>query len=79
MGELLLNLSLAVFMIVDLTRDWCPLVIASDAAQDFGYGVCLARADPDDIRQAANFATATPHHLRSVSYTHLTLPTICSV
>lgn len=64
MSELCGNLSLAPYIVVELDRDWSSTVLASDAAQSCMYGVVAAKADLEEIRQAANFATATSYHFR---------------
>jgi hypothetical protein len=42
LDELGLSLLLGVFWRVDLTRDFIPLLAASDASTSFGFGVCVA-------------------------------------
>ena len=63
-----------------------PFGLASPAAflEEAGFDVaCLdlsiQRLDRDAVERAALIAFYLPMHTAAVSYTHLTLPTICSV
>ena len=61
--ELMHNLSLAAFWIIDLCRPWMPCVPATDASGSHGFGFCLAKFSPDAVRAAATHAFGV-HHFR---------------
>ena len=56
MEELLLGLVLGVFWLADLTRQFLPLVAASDASTEYGFGASIARASVTDVRNLARLA-----------------------
>ena len=47
--EFTLFAALMPLLVADLARDYAPLIAASDAAPEFGFGVSLAPADPDTL------------------------------
>ena len=50
-GELFRFLSLAVFWEVDLQRPWSSTIVATDAADAFGFGVCAVTANTDHVHR----------------------------
>ena len=50
-GELFLCLSLAPFREVDLQRPWSPTIVATDASDAYGFGICAATANTDHVRR----------------------------
>ena len=60
-----------------MTRDDRDILIIVDVQNDFCPGGALAVPQGDEIVPAVNRLAAEFAH--AVSYTHLTLPTICSV
>ena len=57
LAEVLLVLSLAPLWEADLTRSWLPGIAASDASQDFGFGVCFTPTSPAYARAVGTLAT----------------------
>ena len=56
LGELLLTIALAPFWQADLTRQWLPQIVASDASVEFGFGVCYADCTVDVARSVGRLA-----------------------
>ena len=54
--ELLLGLVLGVFWRSDLSRQFLPLILASDASPSFGFGASVSRASADKTRELARIA-----------------------
>jgi hypothetical protein len=50
------SVSLAVFWSADLRREYLPFISATDASTDFGFGLAVANADIDVVREVATFA-----------------------
>ena len=63
-AELLLTLSLAPFWEADLTRPWLPLITATDAAPEFGFGVCYAPCSEDKARSLGRLAAKGGDYVR---------------
>ena len=55
-NELSLFTALAPLVVADLARDYVALLVASDAAPEFGFGVAAARADQDTLRELGRLA-----------------------
>ena len=54
--ELLMGLVLGVFWKADLCRPFLPLVAASDASTEYGFGASVARLPQDKVRELARVA-----------------------
>ena len=50
-GEFFLCLSLAPFWEIDLQGPRSPTIVATDAADAFGFGICAATASTDHVRR----------------------------
>jgi hypothetical protein len=55
LDELALNVALSACWIIDLTRGWMDVIPASDASASFGFGVCIAHAEPSIVRKVASY------------------------
>jgi len=64
LDELILNASLMVYWIVDLTRPWSTLLPMTDASPAYGYGLCWAQCPVDEVLTLAQQVNAWPHHVR---------------
>ena len=62
--ELLLFVSLAGFLDADLTRPWHGTLCASDASQDFGFGLCSAELGASRVRALAQHSLRSSCHVR---------------
>ena len=63
-AELLLVILLAPLWEADLTRDWLPGIVASDAAPEFGFGVCFAPTSQAYAREIGTLATKADFFVR---------------
>ena len=61
MDELCVCLSLFAYLNVDLTRPWAPQVVATDGAQDYGFGMACASCDPSWTRRIAAHCAEVGH------------------
>jgi hypothetical protein len=57
--ELAMFAVLSVYCEADLTRPWCGDLVASDASQSYGFGVCVASVGTDCTRKVAQHAERT--------------------
>ena len=55
--ELLLFVALLPWLVADLTRGWQSHIVASDASQSFGFGVAIAPAPTEVVRELGRRAT----------------------
>jgi hypothetical protein len=63
-NELLLSACLASFLDADLTRPWHGTLCASDASQDYGFGLCSVNLGPARVRSLALEAMRSSCHVR---------------
>lgn len=56
LDELLLGLLVGIYWKIDLTRQFLPSVIASDASVEFGFGASFAKLDKESVRAMARVA-----------------------
>jgi hypothetical protein len=52
-SELQVSLALGLCWSADLSREFLPFISATDASSSFGFGVCVANASMDKIREVA--------------------------
>jgi hypothetical protein len=64
LNELALNLAMAPFWIVDLTREWMDIIPTSDASDAYGLGVCVAQTSPSVVRTTASLPYDDLSHVR---------------
>ena len=64
LDELALNVALAPFTIIDLTRGWMDIIPASDASEAYGFGLSSATAAPSLIRDVASLPYECASHVR---------------
>ena len=62
--ELALFSALAPLITADLARDYVPLVLASDAAPEFGFGLATARASQEELRGLGRLAERRGDYIR---------------
>jgi hypothetical protein len=63
-AELMLVLCLAPFWEADLSRPWLPLITATDAAPEYGFGVCVSGCSVDEARRLGRLATKHGDYVR---------------
>ena len=54
--ELLISLLLSIFWVADLSRPFLPLICASDASTEFGFGAAVAKVPVNVVRRIARLA-----------------------
>ena len=64
LDELLLAFALAPLWAVDLRAPWLERLVASDASQSFGFGVCAAPCPADVVRRTAMQTARQEGHVR---------------
>ena len=71
MDELCLCLSLFGYLNIDLTRPWAAQVVATDGAQDFGFGMACASCHPSWTRRmAAHCSDRVSYQVESTLIAH---------
>jgi hypothetical protein len=65
--EILLNMCLMPYWIVDLTRQWSPTVSMTDASQAHGYGMAWVSLPLEVVSNLANEVAHWPHHVKLLS------------
>ena len=72
-SELLMFLVLSPLLEADMIRTWLDTIMACDSSSVFGFGVSIARASEDRVREVARFADIAGAFVRvdrSVPYEH---------
>ena len=64
LSELSLNLALFPCWVTDLARPWWAFLPATDASSAFGFGLSIAKASTQLVREAASHAGHGDHHFR---------------
>jgi hypothetical protein len=64
LSELLVNMTLAPYWVVDLRKPWLPFLPATDASTSYSFGLAVAHCDPDMTRLAASIAHRDDAYLR---------------
>ena len=64
LAEFVLVTAMLPWIDADLTREWQEVIVASDAAPSYGFGVSVAEASPDLLRSFSREATRPNTHAR---------------